>query len=77
MMGWTISPQRAGTLSILGLLGPQLPAQGLAFIHWMLTVKGERCLAGFLWQSLASVSLTGLWAWAPTLPPPFLTGPHP
>lgn len=51
MMGWIVIPQKAGTLSIAGLVGPQLPAQSLAYSgRGMLKNTAWR---GFLWQSLA------------------------
>lgn len=45
-MGWITSPQKVENLSILDLVGPQLPAQILAYSGH--SVKGKCCLTRFL-----------------------------
>lgn len=72
MMGWIVIPQKAGTLSIVGLVGPQLPAQSLAY-----SGRG-RLKKNTAWRGFLSVSglecVTGLWAGAP--PPSLSSLPH-
>lgn len=86
-MEWVIRLKKIRTLSILGLVVPQLPVQGLPSIQWIKNVKGEHCLVGFA----VAVSGLGLCDWpvgrrAPHTPPkkkkpapatPFLTWPCP
>lgn len=57
MMGWIVIPQKAGTLSIVGLVGPQLPAQSLAY-----SGRG-RLKKNTAWRGFLSVSGLELCDW--------------